>query len=66
MANPEITFVNLLYISKLSTYCYHLVNVISLVLAQSDHIKQHLLDIKKQREINQCKAAFRRKKFRIN
>jgi hypothetical protein len=43
MANPQITSVSLLYISNISDYCYHLVKVISLVLAQSEHNKRGLL-----------------------
>jgi hypothetical protein len=39
IANPQIPFVTFLYVSKVSAYCYHSVNVISLVLAQSDYIK---------------------------
>jgi hypothetical protein len=44
MANPQSTFGSLLYISTVYAYCYHSVNVISLVVAKSDHIK-HILNV---------------------
>jgi len=33
-------FVSLLYTGKISAYCYRWINVISLVLFQSDYIKR--------------------------
>jgi hypothetical protein len=39
MAYPQIMLVSLLYMSKISAYCYHLGNVITLALSQSDQIK---------------------------
>ncbi len=39
---PNYSF-HLMYVTSSYDYCYHSVNVISYALAQSDHIKRHLI-----------------------